>query len=110
MKIFRFLATFPHFFYLKTSRFLGAFPTGLRSRSRKKSEVFGWSRIPNNSGSRIFRPTPDVELDHFLHHILKLQIPVEMVQFHLKLLLRRDFLLCNTISIDFNIQVSFHLC
>jgi len=36
-------------------------------RSRKESEVFGWSRIPNNTGNRrrIFRPTPDVQLDHF---------------------------------------------
>jgi len=25
---------------------------GLRSRSRKESEVFGWSRIPTNTGSR----------------------------------------------------------
>ena len=29
---------------------------GLRSQSRKESEVFGWSqsRIPNNTGSQIF--------------------------------------------------------
>jgi len=46
-------------------------------------EVFGWSQIPNNTGSRrrIFCPTPDVQLDHFLHHTPKLGIPVEMVQF-----------------------------
>ena len=61
----------------------------VRSRS-----FFGWSwsRIPNNTGSRsrIFcpTPTPDVQLDHFLHHILKLRIPVEMVRFLLKLLLK----------------------
>jgi len=58
-----------------------------------ESEVFGWSRIPNNtgSGSRIFcpTPTPDVQLDHFLHHTPKLGIPVEMVQFLLKLLLKQ---------------------
>jgi len=32
-------------------------------------------------------PTPEVQLDHFLHHTLKLGIPVKMVQFLLKLLL-----------------------
>jgi len=65
---------------------------GLRSRSRKESEVFGRSRIPDNTGSRIFSPTPDVQLDHFLHHTPKLGIPVEMVQFRLKLLLKQRFL------------------
>jgi len=32
-----------------------------------ESEVFGWSRIRNNTGSRsrIFSPSPDVQLDHF---------------------------------------------
>jgi len=45
--------------------------TGLRSRSRKKSEVIGWSRnrISNNTGSRnriVFpTPTPDNQLDYF---------------------------------------------
>ena len=57
-----------------------------------ESEVFGWSRIPNNTVSRIVRPTPDVQLDHFLHRTLKLGIPVEMVQFLLKLLLKQSFL------------------
>jgi len=33
-------------------------------------------------------PAPDSQLDHFLHHIPKLGIPVEMVQFLLKLLLK----------------------
>ena len=46
-------------------------------------------------------PTPDVQLDHFLHHTRKLGLPVEMVQFLLKLLLKQGFLLCTTISIDF---------
>jgi len=71
---------------------------GLRSRSRsrspKESEVFGWcrSRIPNNTGSRMFCPTPDVQLDHFLHHTPKLGIPIEMVQLLSKLLLKQRFL------------------
>ena len=82
---------------------------GLRSRiwsrSRKESEVFVWSRspIPNNTGnrSRIFcpTPTPDVQLDHFSHHTPKLVIPVEMVQFLLKLLLKQRFL---AVHHDFN--------
>jgi len=41
-------------------------------RSRKVSEVYGWirSRIPNKTGSRsrLFCPTPDLRLDHFLDH------------------------------------------
>jgi len=45
-------------------------PPGLRSH--KELEVFGWSRIPNNTGSRsrIFCQslTLEVQLDHFLHH------------------------------------------
>jgi len=54
----------------------------------KESEVFGWSRISDNTGcrSRIFCPTPDVQLDDFLQHTPKTGIPVEMVQFLLKLL------------------------
>jgi len=38
--------------------------TGLRGRRRKESKVFGWSRsrIPNNTRSRIFCPTPTPEV------------------------------------------------
>jgi len=32
-------------------------------------------------GVGFFCSTPDVQLDHFLHHTPKLRIPVEMVQF-----------------------------
>ena len=57
-----------------------------------ESEVFGWSRIPSNTRSRnqcrIFCPTPEVQLDDFLQHTPKLGIPVEMVQFLLKLLVK----------------------
>jgi len=54
---------------------------------------FGWGRIPYNTGSRsrIFCPTPDVQLDHF-YITLKLGIPVKMVQFLLKFLLKKGFL------------------
>ena len=37
-------------------------------------------------------PTPDVQLDHFLHRTPKLRIPVEMVQFLLKLWLKQRLL------------------
>jgi len=69
-----------------------------RSRSRKLSKVFGWSRsrIPNNTGGRsrvlYWTPTPSAQLDHFLHHTPELGIAVEMVQFLLKLLLNQKFL------------------
>jgi len=43
-------------------------------------------------GVGYFSPTPDVQLDHFLHRIPKLGIPVEMIQFLLKLLLKQRFL------------------
>jgi len=39
-------------------------------------------------GFGFFCLTPKVQLDHFLHHTLKLLIPVEIVQFLLKLLLK----------------------
>ena len=39
-------------------------------------------------------PTPDVQLDHFLHHTLKLGMPVELVQFLLKPLLKQRFFCC----------------
>jgi len=37
-------------------------------------------------------PIPDAQLDNFLHHTPKLGIPVEMVQFLLKLLLKQRFI------------------
>jgi len=37
------------------------------------------------------RPTPEVQLDHFLHHTPKLGIPAKMVQFFMKLLLKQHF-------------------
>jgi len=63
-----------------------------------ESEFFWWSRsqISNNTGSRsrIFCPipTPDVQLDRFLHHTLKLGITVKMVEFLFKRLLKQRFL------------------
>jgi len=48
-------------------------------------------RFLGGVGVGFFCPTPDVQLDHFLYHTFKLGIPVEMVQFLLKLLLKQRF-------------------
>jgi len=40
-------------------------------------------------GVGFFCPTPDAQLDHFLHHTPKLGIPVELAQFLLKILLKQ---------------------
>ena len=70
--------------------------SGLRSRSRKESEVFEWSRISNNTGSRIRICLSDSDsgcpVGSFLHHTSKLEIPMEMAQFLLNLLLKKRFL------------------
>jgi len=59
--------------------------------SRKQSEFFGWSRIPNNTGSRswIFLSDSRCSIGSFFTSLLKLGIPVKMVQFLLKLLLKQ---------------------
>ena len=53
--------------------------------------MFGRSRIPNNIGSRsrIFLSESECPIGSFLRHSPKLEIPVEMVQFVLKLLLKQ---------------------
>ena len=62
---------------------------GLWSRSRKESDVFGGVGFLTTVGVGVvfFCPTstPEVQLDYFLHHTPTLGIPVEMVQFHIKL-------------------------
>ena len=60
---------------------------GLRSR-----RFLGGVGFLTTLGVEFFCPTPDVQLDHILHHTRKLGIPVEMVQFLLKLLLKQRFL------------------
>jgi len=45
----------------------------------------------NKSRSRIFSPTLEIQLDHFLHHTSMLGILVKMVQFILKLCWNRFF-------------------
>jgi len=47
----------------------------------KSAEIRLRSRTPNNTRSRIFCPTPTVQLDHVLRHTPKLGTLVEMVQF-----------------------------
>jgi len=56
--------------------------------------VIGGRRFLGGVGVGSFcpTPTPDVQLDHFLHHSPKSGIPVDMVQFLLKLLLKQRFL------------------
>jgi len=58
------------------------------------SEVFGWSRILKNTGSRsrIFSSNSRSPIESFLRHTPKLGIPVEMPQFPFKLLLKQRFL------------------
>ena len=53
--------------------------------------VRSW-RFLGGVGVGFFCPTPDVQLDYFSHHTPKLEIPVEMVQFLLKYLLKQGFL------------------
>jgi len=43
-------------------------------------------------GVGLFCPTPEVQLDHFLHHTPKSGIPDEMIQILLKLLLKHRIL------------------
>ena len=85
--------------------------TGWDRVAESVSEVFEWSRIPNNIRSRsrrflsrvgflttlgvgvgFFCSTPEIQLHHSLHHTPKLGIPVEMVQFLLKILLKEIIL------------------
>jgi len=51
-------------------------------------------------------PTPDVQLDHCLDHALKLGIPVEIVQFLLKLLLKQ--ISCCAPGFPLILTVKFH--
>jgi len=87
----------------------------LRSWSREESAVFGWSRsrIPNNTWSRSWNriffptPTPDVQLNHFYITLFNWQFLLKWHNFIWNTCWNRDFLLCTTISIDFNSQISF---
>jgi len=70
---------------------------GVQDRSRKDSEVFGRSRIPKNTRNRnrcrswifLFDSDSVNPIESFCITLLKMGIPVEMVQFLLKLSLKQ---------------------
>ena len=59
-----------------------------------ESEVFGWSRIPNNTGSpsRIFCPTPTPDVQLIICQITLLDWEFLLKWFLLKLFLKQRFL------------------
>ena len=94
---------------LSEKRKISRFPQGLRGR--EVSEVFGRSRIPNNTGSRSRTFLSDSDSGcpigpFFLNHTPKLGIPVEMVQFLLKLSLKQNS--CCAQRFPLILTVKFH--
>ena len=88
--------------------------SGLRSRSRKESEFFGWSRIPNDTGSwiRIFLSDSysGCPIGSFFYiTLLNWEILLKWYNFFRNFNWNRHFLLCTTIYIDFNRQIPFPL-
>ena len=76
---------------------------GLRSR-----RFLGGVGFLNTLGVGFSCPTPDVQLDHFFYiTLLKWVFLWKWYNFFWNFYWNRDFLLCTTISIDFNSQVSF---
>jgi len=71
-------------------------------RSGKEAEAFWWSRIPNDSRcrSRIFCPTPDVQLDCFEITLLSWEFLLSRYNFLWNFCSNREFLLCDTISTE----------
>jgi len=67
----------------------------------KESEAVRWSRIPNDTSgrSRIFCPTPEVQLDHFYITLLNWGFLLNRYNFSLNFCWNKEFLLCTTISI-----------
>jgi len=78
---------------------------GLRSRSHKESEVFGWrpTRIPHIR-LRMFN-----WIIFYVTHLIW-ELLLKWYNFFFNFCWNRDFLLCTKISIDFNSQTSFPLC
>jgi len=66
-------------------------------QSAKASEVF-WSRIPNDTRgrSRIFCPTPEVQLDHFHITLLSWEFLLNRYNFLWNFCWNRYFLLMST--------------
>ena len=86
---------------------------GLRSRSRKESEVFGWcrSRIPKNTRSRSlnFFVQRRLRISNwiiFYITLLSWEFLLKWCNFFWNFCRIRNFLLCTTISTDFNSQTS----
>ena len=73
-------------------------------RSRKESEVFGWSR------SRIFLSDSGCPIGLFFTSHSKIGNSSWNGTISFETFVETDFLLCTTISIDFNSQTSFRLC
>jgi len=68
--------------------------------SGKESEAFWWSWIPNDprGRSRIFFPTPEVQLDHFYITLLSWEFLLNRYNFLWNFCWNREFLLPTTIS------------
>ena len=85
----------------------------LRSWSRKESEVIGWSQIPDNTGrrSRIFCRLQLQMSNWIIFNItlLNWEFLLKWYNFFWNFCWNRDFLLCTTISIHFNSDISFPL-
>jgi len=52
----------------------------METRVAESGRFLGGVGFLTTLGVGFFCPTPDAQLDHFLHHTPKLGIPVEMVQ------------------------------
>jgi len=62
---------------------------GCRARVARSGTFLGGVGFLTTLGIRVFCLTPEVQLDQFALHTPKLGIPVEIVQFLLKLLLKQ---------------------
>jgi len=75
-----------------------------------ESEIFVWSRtLGVRIGFFCPTPTPDVQSEHFYITLLSWEFLLKWYNFFLNFCWNRGFLLCTTISIDFNSQISFPL-
>jgi len=68
----------------------------------KESEAFWWSQISNDARgrSRIFFPTPEVQLDQFYITLLSWKFLLDRCNFLWNFCWNREFLLCSTISTE----------
>jgi len=75
-------------------------------------KVLGWSWIPDNHWSWIFCPTPTpvVQLDHVSIILLNWEFLLKQDKLFWNFCCNRNFLLCTTVSSEFNSQISFPSC